>query len=308
MQEFEKSRRFVYQNARPLDLSRWQYHFENGSQAAVLTALEAYQNADGGFGYGLEADCFNPNSSPIQTWAATEVLREIEFTDKTHPIIQGILRYLASGLDFDTQHRQWMNTVPSNNAHPHAIWWTYKEGEGEFKYNPTACLAGFFLKYGDPTCGFYRTAVQIAKEAYRFWLSCMPYCEQHVTACFIRLYEYCLESGVEIADMDEFRQKLIDQVAYELNQAAGEWEVSYVCMPSNFIKTKDSIFYPANTALIAKECEFIVKKQLDDGSFSIPWQWWTEYTEFEIAKNWWKADFCIKNMLFLRAFQDPTPH
>lgn len=306
MKEFERSRRFVYQNARPLDLARWQYHFENGSQALVLTALVTYQNADGGFGYGLEADCFNPNSSPIQTWAATEVLREIHFTDKTHPIIQGILRYLASGLDFDMQHRQWMNTVPSNNAHPHAIWWTYKEGEGEFKYNPTACLAGFFLKYGDPDCGFYRTAAQIAREAYQFWLSSMPYCEQHVTACFIRLYEYCLEAGVKIADMDEFKQNLIDQVVYELNQAAGEWEVNYVCMPSNFIKTKDSIFYPANTALIAKECDFIVNEQLDDGSFAVPWQWWTEYNEFEIARNWWKTDFCIKNMRFLRAFQDPA--
>lgn len=304
MNAFQNTRKFIYQNARPLDMARWKYHFENGSQGAVLSALEAYQNKDGGFGYGLEADCFNPNSSPIQTWAATEILREINFTERTHPIIQGIIKYLSSSLDFDLEHRQWMNTVPSNNDHPHAIWWTYKEGDAEFKYNPTACLAGFFIKYGNKEHEFYNTAVQIAGEAYQFWAFSMPYREQHVTLCFIRLYEYCLEADLKIADMDVFRQQLIDQVEYELSSVADEWESSYVCMPSNFITAKDSIFYGANAELIRKECEFIIRHQLKDGSFAIPWKWWTEYEEYAVAKNWWKGDFCIRNMLFLREFRN----
>lgn len=40
----------------------WQYHFENGSQEAVLLALSFYQNDDG-FGHALEADSWNPNFS-----------------------------------------------------------------------------------------------------------------------------------------------------------------------------------------------------------------------------------------------------
>ena len=153
MTVFEKARKYIYRQARPLDSARWQYHFEKGTKENVLVALSMYQNNDGGFGHGLESDCFNPNSSPIQTWAATEILRENNFTDNTHPIIKGILKYLSSGLDFDTEHQQWLNTVPSNNDYPHAIWWTYKAGEVEFKYNPTACLAGFFIKYGDRKAG-----------------------------------------------------------------------------------------------------------------------------------------------------------
>ena len=46
MKTFEKARDFIYRNARPLDLARWQYHFENGSKEAVLKALSYYQNAD----------------------------------------------------------------------------------------------------------------------------------------------------------------------------------------------------------------------------------------------------------------------
>ena len=63
---YHRARRFVYKNARPLELAKWQYHFENGSREAVLETLACYQNTDGGFGYGLEPDYWNPHSSPSQ--------------------------------------------------------------------------------------------------------------------------------------------------------------------------------------------------------------------------------------------------
>jgi hypothetical protein len=68
MTTFEKVRQFIYRNARPLDIARFQYHFENGTKEAVLTALVAYQNADGGFGRALEPDSWNPNSVPIRLY------------------------------------------------------------------------------------------------------------------------------------------------------------------------------------------------------------------------------------------------
>lgn len=73
---FEKARKFIYRNARPLDLARWQYHFEGGRKENVIEALSAYQNEDGGFGHGLEADFWNPNSSPMATSAAAQYLSE----------------------------------------------------------------------------------------------------------------------------------------------------------------------------------------------------------------------------------------
>ena len=58
----EKAREFIYRNARPLDYARWRYLFEDGKREDVLRILAAYQNEDGGFGHGLEADCLNPDS------------------------------------------------------------------------------------------------------------------------------------------------------------------------------------------------------------------------------------------------------
>lgn len=118
---YKKAREFIYKNARPLDMARWQYHFENGSKDAVLNTLSYYQNEDGGFGHALEADAWNPNSTPIQTWTATEILREIDFTDNSHTIIYGILSYLESGQSFEGKF--WFNTIKSNNIYPHAPWW-----------------------------------------------------------------------------------------------------------------------------------------------------------------------------------------
>lgn len=48
----------------------------------MLTYLQAYQNQDGGFGHALEPDSWNPNSTPIQTATAIEILEEIHFADK----------------------------------------------------------------------------------------------------------------------------------------------------------------------------------------------------------------------------------
>src|SRR5690554_4040982 len=119
--EFDQVRRWIFRHARPIDLARWTFHFESGDKEAVLKALATYQNEDGGFGHALEADSWNPHTSPIQTWAATEIIREIGGVDASHPIIQNILRYLASGRD--TENGLWLASVPSNNDYPHAPWW-----------------------------------------------------------------------------------------------------------------------------------------------------------------------------------------
>ena len=108
---FAKARLFIYRNARALDLARWRFHFESADKSEVLTALSAYQNKDGGFGWGLEADAWNPNSSPIQTCTATEILDETAFSDTQHPIIQGILAYLESGSSGIRQY-QAPTTIP----------------------------------------------------------------------------------------------------------------------------------------------------------------------------------------------------
>lgn len=301
---FESARRFIYRNARPVELARWQYYFENGSRENVLTALAAFQNPNGGFGHGLEADSFNPNSCPIQTWNAISILNEIGFTDAAHPIIKGILRYLDSEEDFSQEYNQWLNTVQSNDDYPHAIWWSYSDKESEFRYNPTACLAGFALRFAERDSVLFKKSETIALQAYGWFKNGgnAYFKDNHITGCFISLFNYLSEADIKLVDMEEFRKKLIDEVNADICRDTEKWETEYVCKPSAFIHSRVSMFYKGNEELVKRECEIIAKSQLEDGSFVVPWQWFNDYKEFPLAKNWWKSVIVIEKMRFLKEF------
>ena len=246
MSIFDKARTFIYCNARPLDLARWQYHFESGSKEAVLTALSYYQNEDGGFGHALEPDAWNPNSAPIQTWVATEILREIDFTDNAHPIIQGILRYLAIEQDFNGHF--WYNTVRSNNDYPHAPWWhTESDSACHNNYNPTACLAGFIIRFADKNSELYALGYRIAKEAYDAYFGQDLLGDMHTAGCYVRLWQYCEETGAtDIINLSVLKERLIEQVKHSITKDNTAWEASYICKPSQFFNSQDSIFYADN--------------------------------------------------------------
>jgi hypothetical protein len=297
---FEKARSFIYRNARPLDFARFQFHFENGSREAVLNALAAYQNADGGFGHALEADAWNPNSSPIQTWAATEILREVGVTDAAHPIIQGILRYLASGLDFEGHF--WFNTIRSNNDYPHAPWWhTESDSTCHNDYNPTACLAGFIVRYAERGSNLYALGERITKEAFDAYVGQGLLNDMHTAACYIRLYEYLTEAGAEdVIDLAALRDKLQAQVKHSITADIAKWESSYICKPSQFFNSRDSIFYAENKEIAIYECQYITKTQLDDGSWDIPWGWSDYPEQWAVSKNWWKGNCTVLNLLYLK--------
>lgn len=303
MTVFEKARGFVYRNARPLELARWRFHFENGSADDVVTALSAFQNEDGGFGHALEEDNFNPNSLPMGVWKAAEILDEIGFSDKSHPMIKGMLRYLESGSCFDTAHEQWLNTVPSNNDYPCAIWWAYN-GESDFRYNPTAALAGFILKFAEKDSVIYQKALIITKQAVEWFDANVPFNEMHVTNCFVRLYECLCITGADVCCMDSFKEKLITQVNNSICRDTSKWGKEYVSLPADFICSKDSIFIGGNEELLKEQCRLVKQMQLPDGSFPVTWIWCNDYAEYHIAANWWKSEFCIGYMRFIRDFEE----
>jgi len=285
---------WMYRNARPLDLARWEYHFENGSREAVLRAMAAYQNEDGGFGHALEADSWNPNSAPIQTWCATELLQEIGEEDPTNPLIHGILRYLDSGRDF--VDGKWTGSVPSNNDYPRAPWWGWS-AEDVYDYNPTAVLAGFAIKFAEKGSQLYEKACRIAKEAAASFLA-QEEVEGHSLLCFVRMHQYCAESGADgLFDMELYAKRVDIQIKKKL--AGMKFDGSY---EENLFVLMDA--YAAEVSAPeegAKEriAAILMEQRQADGTWDVPWSWGDYPAEWAISRNWWMAHSIVMNTRFL---------
>lgn len=298
---FEKAKAFIYRNARPLDLARFQYHFENGSREAVLKVLSYYQNEDGGFGHAVEADCWNPNSIPLHSNTASEIIREIGFEDNQHPVIQGLLKWYASGEHFNG--KTWEITVESNNNYPHAPWWhTESVSSCHTDYNGTAQIAGFIARYADKGSNIFKLGVRVANEAI-VALSPDEIRDMHTCVCYMRMAEL-FEKGnaTEYIPFDDLKSKLHKSINKLIVTDTSKWS-SYVCQPSCFIDSKESEYYPDNKEIADYECEYIINTQLADGSWNIGWTWGGNYPdEWAISKNWWKGQWIIQNLLYLKGF------
>ena len=300
MTTYEKARAFMYRCARPLELALWQHRFEGGSAQRVLEALSFYQNEDGGFGHALEADNWNPNSSPLTTQTATEILYAVD-APADHPIVEGVLRYLDSGADFDTAHRQWPGSVPSNNDHPRAMWWTW-DGKDAFQYNPTAGLTAFILRYADKSSSVYRKGHAIAQEAIDWLLAQEPFAEKHVVYLFMRLAQF--GKGHSLRGLEEMNARLHELAPLCVCTDLAKYGVEYVDRPTDLIDSPQHPFFPEIAEAAEAECRFLIDSQLPDGSWPVPWKWWNEFTaEYEVAAYWWKSHIVLKHITFLRNFR-----
>lgn len=300
MNTCERARAFMYRCARPLELALWQHRFEGGPLENVLHALSFYQNADGGFGHALEADNWNPGSSPLTTQTAAAILFDLD-VPAGHPIIQGVLRYLDSGKDFDEAHRQWTCTVPGNNDHPRAVWWTHEEGKAEFRYNPTAALAAFILRYADSSSDVYRKGLTIAQEAVDWFLAQEPLAEKHVVFLFQQLLTHA--QGHPLTGLDALAARLAVCVPLCVCTDLDKYGVEYVDRPTDLIDGPQHPWYPLMADAARAECDFLIGSQLPDGSWPVPWKWWNEYTdEFAVAAMWWKGHIVLKHITFLKNF------
>lgn len=134
---FAAARAFMHAQAEPLELALWRHGFEGEAGQAVLDALASFQNPDGGFGHGLEADIASAASSAIATSVGLRHLRRAG-APSDHPMVAKATQWLAANI----QDGVW----PIVDAHvddaPHAPWWAYDAELPDrwqgFRFNPTA--------------------------------------------------------------------------------------------------------------------------------------------------------------------------
>jgi hypothetical protein len=142
-ERLDGGRDFVIRNARLLERRLFAFHFDNGPAEPVARALAAYQNADGGFGSGLEPDKRDPGGQPQDAQFALETIDAIDAWDS--PMVGRLCDWLET---VTTEEGGIPFALPTLNLFPHAFWWAVKEEAPAAQLNPTAALAGLLIKGG----------------------------------------------------------------------------------------------------------------------------------------------------------------
>lgn len=139
-QILERAKSFLYANARLIDRKRYEYAFEGGSAEAVIEALRAYQNDDGGFGNALEPDIRCPESQPVPVELALSIMEEVDRFDAD--MLDGIITYLR---EITLPDGGFPFVFKSASAYLHAPWWA-TERDDVPSVNPTGTILALLYK------------------------------------------------------------------------------------------------------------------------------------------------------------------
>lgn len=241
IEHFMRLRKLVHRSARPLDFTKWNYIFENGCCENFLSVLSSYQNEDGGFGYNIECNNWNPNSSPYTVCIALDYLDTTGdyVSDIKNNLVMGIVKYLDSGTYSSEFGWVGMQGIPANNDFAHLPWFHYDPKKAEADISVTKRLSDFILRYADKGSDIYQKA-EALKARYKL-------CRQ------------TLLNGFPDYDLTSFDLTSFDPAAWAL------WQP----LPVHFVGSPDSEYYPALKNTVDINLDAIVDKLCNTIEFYI---------------------------------------
>ncbi|TCC11453.1 hypothetical protein [Kribbella soli] len=252
MDIFTAGRDFVRRDARVLERRLFAAVFEGAEPQGVVDALRGFQNADGGFGQGLEPDKRCPDSLPLDVEVAFDTMLAAGARDEE------MIRRAADWLDRTaTADGAVPLCGPAVEGYPraeHITEWTYQPG-----INPTAGLVGRLHQLGVEHPWRDRAAAWCAAQvAHGFPEDAHGMLE---VAAF-------LESTGDV-DFDRVREWLPKLGHYRADAA----DPTYGVTPLQFAPTPDSFWRPLFTdAQLDAHLDRLIEDQQGDGGWAITWE------------------------------------
>jgi hypothetical protein len=276
---FGKARAFVEREGRPLDRALLAYHLGEGLPEAVIAALSAYQNADGGFGHGLEPDTTAPASTAIATSVGLRLLSAVG-AEGVHPMVRAALNWLEQA--FDWESGVWPIIGPEVEAAPHAPWWGWSEDLADqwngFRFNPSAELLGYLYRWRDAAA----ERLLAAAEA-----------RMRITVAETALIEgaYDLKCAIRLAETPELpedlRARLSDLV---VRSALTHSDTDEHGSALEFATRPSALLARPLAPRIDAAAEALIDAQEDDGGWPLFWDWsFVDAAVWEKAKRDWRG-------------------
>ena len=287
MTDLAAAAQFIHGHGRLLERRRFDHLFGDApaSADAVLRAVDAYRNADGGVGL-MEPDIRTPASQPSAVLYAFEVLEEIpELKSKTTTLTTGALDWLQTitnadgGIPF---------VLPTAKGWPHAPWWA-----------PT----------DDPPSSLLMTA-GVTAAAYRLGLS-HPWLETATNYVWNALADLKLSDAYSFRYAVHFLDAVGDRARADAELAAlrermprdGILKVE-VGVEGEVLSAIEVAPHPGHAgrtlfpdALIEAQLDELAAAQRDDGGWDFTWAAWNPAVAFE-----WRGMVTLNALTTLRAY------
>ena len=294
---FRQASNFTKLLARPLERALFEHEFENGPRQTVEDALAEFQNADGGFGHGIEPDFWMANSSPLATTVALQHITGLSLPPE-HPLVSGAIRYLIDS--YDSERVGWPKVSWEVEDAPHAPWWNYNPKlDRPFDQadwgNPSAEIVGYLHQYRsivpEP---FLQEVTALAVSN----LAGLPDpLESHVMLCYLRLQERLIRDG-----KDEVSEKLLAAAPAVVTTDPASWR-SYHAAPTWFASHPDALLTASLRPAVEAYLDHLIETQASDGSWRPFWNWGEQFPHaWEVARRQWAGYLTLTNLRAFKAF------
>lgn len=291
--QIKNIQKYIFRNGRAIEKAKWNYLFNNGGKEAIVSELVKYQNRDGGFGNGLEADFLLPASSSIASTEAVLTAYDYELNCEEN-WVKSLLNYFENTIQKTPSF--WEKVPKEVNNYPHAPWWDYA-ADTRFTPNPCAVIASAFIKYGND--GQKALGYEIAARCIEFLNSNEP-CYDHDCYCLQRLFIV----------LQELNSTLIDDIAIKsmerrilncLCTDESKW-MEYVAQPLDLVDSPSSQWHKLVEPFMEKNLFFWFNTLKEEGFWNPNFSWGVDS---EIARNVtkiWGCYITVKRVRIFKAF------
>lgn len=287
---------YIRIHGRPLEIAEWDALFHPENREPVLTQLLKYQNPDGGFGNGLEADIRMPGSSAIASAEAILIAYDHDLTLNT-PWFQDLLGYFERTFkDSDGILSFWEKVPKEVEAFPHAPWWTYAK-EARFSPNPCAIVASAFLKAGSPSQK--ALGIKITERCLSFLLSDDP-CSDHDCYCLQTLIETLHDlkhPSLTPAVLKAMERRILECLCTDENR----W-MEYVAQPHHLVHSPQSLWIRLLEGHMEANLDYLVRTLKEEGYWEPNFAWGVDSELAHQVTREWRCHLAVKRVRILKAF------
>ncbi len=286
---FEKAKKWIQENARPLEKACLGFYFDGIGSNEVLSTLKVFQNKDGGFGHALEPDLRTPDSSVLATSIAFQILRSLPVEQSVSYIASSAIQFLLR--NYDSGRMSWRIIPQSAENFPHAFWWDQigrEEVFSGFHLNPTAEILGYLPEFNPALGERVLSALRNLKEI-----------EMHDFLCCKRLSE-----STHLDNL--FRQSLFVELKRLLDSCvvtdSSKWN-GYGLRPLQVANSPDSIFFERLQKPVEENLDYEIDTQDESGVWLPTWSWGDKFPDdWEKAKTEWTGIITLEKLVLLKRF------